>query len=68
MRCFGILLSPVVRAFSVLSRFLLPCCRSFVFSHFGRYIYIGGMLVRLPLRRVTATEFLVGALPALVVV
>ena len=53
----------------VLSRFLLPCCRSFVFSHFGRYIYIGGMLVRfLPLRRVTATEFLVGALPALVVV
>ena len=26
------------------------------------------MLVRLPLRRVTATEFLVGALPALVVV
>ena len=56
-------------SFSVLSRFLLPCCRSFVFSHFGRYIYIGGMLVRfLPLRRVTATEFLVGALPALVFV
>ena len=53
----------------VLSRFLLPCCRSFVFSHFGRYIYIGGMLVRfLPLRRVTATEFLIGALPALVFV
>ena len=56
-------------SFSVLSRFLLPCCRSFVFSHFGRYIYIGGMLVRfLPLRRVTATEFLIGALPALVFV
>ena len=31
-------------------------------------VYIGGMLVRLPLRRVTATEFLIGALPALVVV
>ena len=31
-------------------------------------VYIGGMPVRLPLRRVTATEFLVGALPALVVV
>jgi hypothetical protein len=44
-------------SFSVLRRFLLPCCRSFVFSHFGRYIYIGGMLVRfLPVRRVTATE------------
>jgi hypothetical protein len=25
-------------------RFLLPCCRSFVFSHFRWYIYIGGML------------------------
>ena len=32
-------------------------------------MYIGGMLVRfLPLRRVTATEFLIGALPALVIV
>ena len=25
-------------------RFLLPCCRSFVFSHFRWYIYVGGML------------------------
>jgi hypothetical protein len=50
-------------------RFLLPCCRSFVFSHFCWYIYIGGLLVRfLPLRRVTATEFLIDALPALVIV